>query len=210
LDCLSGSPDREQGVVTGVIDGQSIVVQIDGVSHTVRYISVDAPLKEDVGDQSRPDAASRNAALVLDKTVWLVKDVRDSDKFGRQLRYVLVGDLFVNYELARGGYAYVYPYPPDTACYAALKYAEGQAQAEKLGIWSPPFEPTGTQVLIIAPTPTGGRVEPDIPCSCSRDLYNCNDFETQEDAQICFDFCWVVKDKDIHKLDRDFDGLACK
>ena len=50
------------------------------------------------------------------KNVTLVKDVSDTDRYGRLLRFVFVGDLLVNYELVREGYATATPYSPDVSC----------------------------------------------------------------------------------------------
>lgn len=43
---------------------------------------------------------------------------------------------------------------------------------------------------------------------CIANTYNCDDFETQEGAQIVFEECGV--EEDIHALDRDGNGLACE
>jgi len=65
---------------------------------------------------------------------------------------------------------------------------------------------------------SGGRVEepedfdetvsPFEPCSCTEDL-DCPDFDTHAEAQACFDYCGGVEN-DVHRLDRDKDGLACE
>lgn len=41
------------------------------------------------------ESTVRNASLVEGKTVTLVKDISETDRFDRLLRYVLVGDVFV-------------------------------------------------------------------------------------------------------------------
>lgn len=47
-------------------------------------------------------------------------------------------------------------------------------------------------------------------CYCSSDIYNCNNFDNQQDAQICFDYCQSVGRGDAHGLDNDNNGLACE
>ena len=47
-------------------------------------------------------------------------------------------------------------------------------------------------------------------CSCSDDLYNCDNFSTQVDAQACFDHCYTSLQPDIHALDADKDKIACE
>lgn len=73
--------------------------------------------------------------------------------------------------------------------------------------------PTDTET----PTPTETSTPqatstaiPSGPCLCSGDLYNCSDFQTQAAAQACFDFCVSVGVGDIHRLDRDNNGVACE
>lgn len=41
---------------------------------------------------------------------------------------------------------------------------------------------------------------------CSYDAYNCSDFSSHREAQSVFDYC----SNDIHRLDRDNDGIACE
>ncbi len=66
------------------------------------------------------------------------------------------------------------------------------------------LQPTPT--LTITPTPT---LDP-AKCNCSEDLYNCGDFASRGDAQICFDRCLQESGEDIHRLDNDKDGTACE
>jgi hypothetical protein len=47
-------------------------------------------------------------------------------------------------------------------------------------------------------------------CLCSDNYYNCEDFETQADAQKCFAYCKNQVGGDIHGLDTDLDGTACE
>ena len=45
-------------------------------------------------------------------------------------------------------------------------------------------------------------------CSCTEDL-NCDDFTTQAEAQVCFEYCGGV-DNDVHGLDGNNDGVVCE
>ncbi len=47
-------------------------------------------------------------------------------------------------------------------------------------------------------------------CSCSGNLYNCDDFNTQVAAQACFNYCMNLGKGDVHWLDGDDDGYACE
>ena len=44
---------------------------------------------------------------------------------------------------------------------------------------------------------------------CSYNAYNCDDFSTHRQAQRVYEYCGGVGN-DVHKLDRDKDGLACE
>jgi micrococcal nuclease len=136
------------------------------------------------------------------KTVTLVKDISETDQYNRLLRYVLVDDKFVNYELVLLGFASAKQYPPDTACASPFESAETIARNQKIGIWAP----TPTRWPTATPVPGGGTG----PCSCSGNLYNCPDFNTQAEAQACYDYCMNLGYGDIHRLDSDNDGRACE
>ena len=47
-----------------------------------------------------------------------------------------------------------------------------------------------------------------LACLCSTNLYNCDDFQTQGEAQACYEKCGTSTD--IHLLDADDDGRACE
>lgn len=68
-------------------------------------------------------------------------------------------------------------------------------------------EPTATNI----PQPTAtATVIPSGPCLCDSDRYNCSDFATHAAAQACFDYCVSLGKGDIHRLDRDGNGVACE
>ncbi len=46
-------------------------------------------------------------------------------------------------------------------------------------------------------------------CYCGSNIYNCDDFSTHAEAQRLFECCGGVRN-DIHRLDRDGDGVACE
>jgi len=67
--------------------------------------------------------------------VTLEKDISETDKYGRLLRYVYVDDLFVNGELVRLGYAEAVSYPPDVKYQEVLSELEREARDEGRGLW---------------------------------------------------------------------------
>src|SRR5690606_29516324 len=69
--------------------------------------------------------------------IRLELDVSDRDQFGRLLRYVYVGDVFVNEALVREGLAIARRYEPDTARAAVLEAAQAAAEFDAVGMWAP-------------------------------------------------------------------------
>lgn len=186
--------------VTRVIDGDTIEVQMNGSVYPVRYIGMDTP--ELPHECYAREATDKNCELVLHKTVRLEKDVRETDHYGRMLRYVYVGDTFVNAELVRLGYAMVYTVPPDVKYADYFLQLQQEARDARRGLWSAcAWPPT--------PSPTAPS-EPQPACDCSYNRYNCSDFDTQAAAQACYDYCLTTVGFDVHRLDGDHDGIACE
>jgi micrococcal nuclease len=130
---LSCAPVTESGIkVVRVIDGDTI--EIAGGAH-VRYIGIDTPETYPKTEFYGPEAKAKNIELVEGKVVTLEKDVSETDKYGRLLRYVYVDGVFVNGGLVRLGYAEAVAYPPDTRYQWQLSQLEKEAKAAKLGIW---------------------------------------------------------------------------
>lgn len=115
--------------VIEVIDGDTFVIT---GGYQVRYIGIDAPEK---GEAYYFEARQANQRLVGSKKVRLEKDISDTDRYGRLLRYVYVNSTFVNAELVRQGYARAYSYPPDTKYQNYLEAAQKEAQQGGKGIW---------------------------------------------------------------------------
>lgn len=116
-------------LVIRVIDGDTVELS-DG--RRVRYIGMDTP---ETGDCYAWEATQKNRELVLNKWVRLVKDVSEADRYGRLLRYVYVGEAFVNAELVREGYAFAYTYPPDVAHADLFVQLQREAAEAGRGLW---------------------------------------------------------------------------
>jgi endonuclease YncB( thermonuclease family) len=116
--------------VVHIVDGDTIDVEFDGLRHRIRYVGMNTP---ESNEPCFAEATAANVALVANKTVTLVKDVSETDQYGRLLRYVYVGDVFVNAELVKEGYAEVVSYPPDTAQFEYFKQLEQQAHDANIG-----------------------------------------------------------------------------
>ncbi len=126
--------------VTYVFDGDTIAVTIDGQEVRVRYIGIDAPESTYQHDPFGPEATAKNRELVAGKRVRLEKDVSETDRYGRLLRYVYVGDLMVNAELVRLGYAQASSFPPDVRHQALFARMQQEARTAGRGLWGLPQE----------------------------------------------------------------------
>jgi len=118
-----------QAKCTRVIDGDTIELE-DG--SRVRYIGIDTP---ETDQNFGTEATEANRNLVEGKTITLVKDISNTDKYGRILVYVYVGDLFVNAQLVKDGYAVAYTVPPDVKYSNQFLDLQHQAQNEGKGLW---------------------------------------------------------------------------
>jgi micrococcal nuclease len=142
------STEFTEAKVVRVIDGDTIEVNIAGKTYKVRYIGIDTP---ETVHPSKPveymgqEASDKNKELVDGKTVKLEKDISETDKYDRLLRYVYVGDLFINAELVRLGYAQVSTYPPDVKYQDLFLQLQQEARDAERGLWAAqPQEPEQT------------------------------------------------------------------
>lgn len=197
--CIPQNAEARLGIVSAVIDGDTIEVETDGQKWLVGYAGIDAPSPSDQASSTGVQAAEQNANLVSGHMVTLVKDPSGQDEAGRLLRYVFSGDVFVNYELVRQGYAEAAA-STGPMCAAVFQQAEAEARAEQRAMWSPTPVPTRTFI----PTVVINNSQ-EAPCSCTPRPV-CADFDNRADAQACFNAC-----NDYNSLlDEDHDGLACE
>lgn len=162
------APPRGDGArarVTSVTDGDTIdVVVAGGGAETVRLVGINAP---ETGECFAAEASAALADLVEARDVRLVADQSDRDQYDRLLRYVFVGDAFVNEALVRGGFAQAYRYEPDTARADQLDAAQAAAEAAGRGLWAAdacgPDDPAATALAIdriVADPPGDDTLDP--------------------------------------------------
>ncbi|HSA84296.1 MAG TPA: thermonuclease family protein [Patescibacteria group bacterium] len=206
--------------VTAVIDGDTIEVELNGMINRVRYIGIDTP--ESV-DPRKPiqcfskEATVRNKSLVENKIVGLKKDISETDRYGRLLRYVYVGDLFINQALVEEGFAKASSYPPDITYQDTLRQAEQQARDAQKGLWGSCENATPTPTAkpaTMGTTDTATQTTTNGTCqfSCTAPDRNCSDFSSHEQAQTFFTCCGFTVQNDPMNLDAvgTGDGIACE
>ncbi len=129
----------EVGIVTSITDGDTVRVTVNGTEMKVRLIGIDTP---ELHHPKKPvqcyakEAKNAISRLIYKKQVTLEKDVSNTDRYGRYLRYIWLGDTLVNEYMVREGYAFATPYPPDVKYQERFRKAEQYARNNKKGLWA--------------------------------------------------------------------------
>jgi micrococcal nuclease len=196
---------REAVTVTGIVDGDTIDVAFADRTDRVRLIGIDAP---DRGDPGFEEAAAYLSGLIAGSEISMVRDHSDRDRFDRLLRYLYIGDVFVNEAMVTSGWAQAARYPPDTAMADVLEAAQDEARTSRLGAWAPPPTTTVTvaTTTTVASTTTsgGGNCDSSYPDVCippyPPDL-DCGEISFRQ---------FKVTGSDPHGFDGDHDGIGCE
>ncbi|MGH8936728.1 MAG: lamin tail domain-containing protein [Acidimicrobiia bacterium] len=131
----AAAPPPALVLAQSVIDGDTIRVELTEEDlEPVRLIGINAPER---GECLAEEASVFLAGLVEGREVRLVADISDRDSAGRLLRYVYLGELFVNETVVREGLAIARRYRPDTAMAGALDSAQAEARTREVGMWRP-------------------------------------------------------------------------
>ncbi len=202
--------------ITKVYDGDTITLSS---GEKVRLLQIDTPElspAECYGQEARsalvkllntPGQLSLKTDPKLDKV----------DRYGRLLRYVFIGKTNINLKLVEIGAAAPYFYKGDKGKYSAqiLKAAQ-TAKSKSIGLWKscPGTQLTPNDAVTTLSTAvttsasassTGVKCDPNyagcVPISSS-DL-DCPDLKRLGLAPV------KVIGQDVHKLDRDGDGIGC-
>ena len=128
--------DKQVARVARVVDGDTIELTN---GKKVRYLGINTPetkAPKKIIECFGKEASQRNRELVEGKQIALEKNVSETDKYGRLLRYVYVDDQMVNELLVKEGFAQVSAYPPDVKYQELFIKAEQKAREQKLGLWN--------------------------------------------------------------------------
>jgi micrococcal nuclease len=123
--------NSEQVTVAYVFDGDTVELS-DG--RKVRYIGLNTPERD---QPFYEEAREANRKLVEGMPVLIELDVQVTDRYGRLLAYVWVGEQLVNLELVRQGYGSAYTQAPNLRHTDAILAAEQEARAAQVGLWLP-------------------------------------------------------------------------
>jgi len=211
-----GYPASAATTITKVYDGDTITLS---TGEKVRFLQIDTP---ELSPAECYGQEARSALVSLLNTPGQLSLKADPklgkvDRYGRLLRYVFIGKTNINLKLVEIGAAAPYFYKGDKGQYSAqiLKAAQ-TAKSKSLGLWK---SCPGTQLtpndavttLSTAVTSTASASSTGVKCDPNYagcipvfppDL-DCTDIKRLGLAPV------KVIGKDVHKLDRDGDGIGC-
>jgi micrococcal nuclease len=134
----SSAPGALEGAVVRIVDGDTIHVRLGDRVEKVRYIGMNTPEVHHPTRGEEPggrEASEVNRRLVAGRQVRLELDVQARDRYGRLLAYVWVGDVMVNAELVRLGYAQVMTIPPNVRYQQLFLKLQREAREAGRGLW---------------------------------------------------------------------------
>jgi micrococcal nuclease len=121
-----------------VIDGDTLEINLHGMREEMRSIGVDTPETRHPQKPVQPfgpEAAEAHRPFVGGQTVRLAFDFQRRDRYGRLRAYVSVGNMMVNAELMRPGYAQVATFPPNVKYQDLFLTLQREAREAKRGLW---------------------------------------------------------------------------
>lgn len=125
--------------VTRIVDGDTIVVLLNGQKQKVRLIGIDTP--ETVHPKKPVEYFGKEASEytkknLFGKNVQLAYDWQKYDRYNRLLAYVWVDGKLFNLQIIKDGYAHAYlKYPFRDDYMKTFHEAETYAREHKLGLW---------------------------------------------------------------------------
>jgi len=134
--CSTNSAQTSTEKVVRIIDGDTFEIN-GGIK--VRLIGIDTPEMKNQNktiDCFAQESKRKLETMIGGKEVVLVKDISETDKYGRLLRYVYLGNEMVNDTLVKEGYARISTFPPDVKFKDQFLADERQAREANFGLWS--------------------------------------------------------------------------
>jgi micrococcal nuclease len=139
--CAASNESGETYLVTRVVDGDTIIVDMDGTEARVRLIGVDTP--ESVHPDGEKNVAYGEIAAdftkeaLEGKRIRLEFDAQERDRYGRLLAYVYTdgGEMF-NETLLAEGHAQLATYPPNVRYVESFTSLQRDARERGAGLWA--------------------------------------------------------------------------
>lgn len=149
--CTVTQTDIESATFIRVVDGDTIVIDRGKGNETVRLIGINAPESVHNNPDYNTEDGRKSSAFLKEwmenvDLVYLEKDVNDTDKYGRLLRYVwIIEPKEFDEEEIRGrmlnaiilleGYAQGVTYQPDVNYQAYFTQFTQEARENNKGLW---------------------------------------------------------------------------
>ncbi len=199
------------GKVVSIHDGDTLTLLTEQNKQVkVRLAEIDTPeFAQPFGTKSRQMLAD----MVFSKQISV--DVTDTDRYGRKVGKIYLGDTWVNREMVKQGGAWVYRqynHSPE------LLADEANAKTNKLGLWSlpesermPPWEwrKNGKKAAFSGQsTPAVKSVK--VAKSDSDSGFSCGGKNICRDMDSCDEAYFYLEQCGMRKLDRDHDGIPCE
>jgi micrococcal nuclease len=128
-----------EGVVTNVVDGDTVDVTAGGEIFRLRYLNLDAPELNSSSSESAEclaqEAKEVNEELVLGREVTIEYDQECEDRYDRLLGFVFRGPRMVNFILVERGYGKVLLIAPNLSLASEFESLEALAIEQSAGIW---------------------------------------------------------------------------
>ncbi len=218
--------NSELFLVTKIIDGDTLMIDINGKEQAVRLIGIDTPEVKDSRKTVQcfgTEASEEARQLMENKKVKLEADITQTDKdiYNRLLRYVYLEDgTLINKKLIEEGFGFEYTYKIPYKFQTEFKDAQKMAESKKVGLWADgvcltpiltkvptitktqttkknqPIETTTTQDKTIKTNSNSGFV-----CDCSK---SCTKISSCEEAYFQLNNCGCSV------RDSDGDGVPCE
>ena len=132
--------EGEVATLVRVVDGDTLLVELDGEEERVRLLNIDTP--ETVHPQQPvecmgPEAAERMEDLVSPgDQLSLEFDQERTDHYDRLLAGVFLDEVFINEQMARDGFGAPVYYAPNDRFLDQIEEAWNQAEAEGVGVFA--------------------------------------------------------------------------
>lgn len=135
LCCCVGSAGAEclSGRVVAVSDGDTLAVSYQGERYLLRLAGIDAPEVSHYGSLVQPFGLEARDYLRQVVGLDICVEVVDHDQYGRYIVDAWYQDIWLNAEMVRAGFAWVYRYYSNDPYLIAL---ELDAESIRAGLWA--------------------------------------------------------------------------
>lgn len=198
------------GTIASVGDGDTLRIDQNGRTLTVRLACIDAPETDQPGGQASADRLRQ--LLPRGQAVQIIPV--DVDRYGRTVGVVFAGGRSVNFQMVAEGQAVVYREYLNNCPNSRneLLAAEQRARSTRQNFWAQanPIMPWQWRQGDRIPAPSSPQTAPartgsNLP-ACTTSDCDCSDFASQAEAQRVFD----AFPGDPFRLDGDGDGRVCE